>query len=101
MTTKIEVTGTLEGWCQDSVYPYIIWGNVYGDAKGRFRNGARIHTSYVVTPVEEWAQGGVVRTRNSAYLLGAPYNQGHTLVPVENAKATFDGIEAAMKKVYG
>lgn len=78
----IEITGTLEGWCQDNLYAYIIWGNVFGDSKGRFRDGTRIHTSYITPPSEEWKEGAIVTTRNSVYKLGKPYKETPVIRPV-------------------
>ena len=67
------ITGRLEGWHQDNVFPHIIWGNLFDDVHKRWREGTRIHTSNVKTPREEWAEGKVVTTLNSRYLLGKPY----------------------------
>lgn len=65
-----EVTGRLEAWHTDNVFPTIIWGYIYGDSKRRFTDGARIHTSHVITSVEQWKDGAFITTLNSTYLLG-------------------------------
>jgi len=65
-----EVTGRLESWHIDNIFPNIIWGFIYGDAKRRWKDGTRIHTSYIVTPTEEWIEGAEIKTQNSVYLLG-------------------------------
>lgn len=44
--------------------PCIIWGRVYGDIRGRFRNGDLIHTSLIVS-FDETTQ--IVTTLNSTY----------------------------------
>lgn len=59
----MKLTATIENW-------HIVWGTVvgeiYGDTKGRFKDGTPIRTSTIVTitPDEE------VITRNSTYKLG-------------------------------
>lgn len=66
----MEVTGRLEGWWKDERHP-IIWGYIYDDIHGRFRNGSYIHTSQIVeqTPTH-------VKTLNSYYKLGRPHGEG-------------------------
>lgn len=44
-------------------------GKVSGDRMGRFREGAYITTSLLVSPVETIADGNIVETLNSRYLL--------------------------------
>ena len=39
-------------------------GALYGDRKGRFPDGERIHTSYIVSGPDA---DGIIRTRNSVY----------------------------------
>ncbi len=65
-----KVTGRLEGWHIDNIFPTIIWGHVFEDSKDRFRDGTRIHTSHIKTPPEQWVEGAIVETLNSTYLLG-------------------------------
>lgn len=53
-------------------YPgtHIIVGIVTNDRKNRFTDGRCIHTSAIVTPLEEIVEGAVVETLNTRYLLG-------------------------------
>lgn len=66
----MKVTGRLEGWHIDNIFPTIIWGYIYSDHKKRFSDGTRIHTSHIITPPELWKEGATVTTLNSTYLLG-------------------------------
>ena len=43
---------------------------VTNDRKNRFANGRCIHTSAIVTPLEEMVEGAVAETLNTRYLLG-------------------------------
>lgn len=74
-STSIEksgfITGRLENWYMDPVGRNIIWGEIYGDKKGRFVDGAEIHTSDILDG-SEIGVGKVIVTRNSSYLLGEP-----------------------------
>jgi len=66
-------TGRLEAWevMQFSHEEYIIWGSVYEDEEGRFKDGEYIHTSTVsIKDFPSPKEGDVVTTRNSTYLLG-------------------------------
>lgn len=78
-----QLTGRLEGWKPDPrMYgdEYIIWGNCYNDSRFRFRDGQQIHTSGINIkdfPIDSLKEGMVVTTRNSKYLLGAPFKQGN------------------------
>lgn len=53
-------------------YPgtHLIVGIVTNDRKNRFTDGGCIHTSAVVTPLEEIVEGSIVETLNTRYLLG-------------------------------
>lgn len=53
-------------------YPgtHLLVGIVTNDRKSRFTDGRCIHTSAVVTPLEEVVEGAVVETLNTRYLLG-------------------------------
>lgn len=53
----------------------LIWGNIYDDEKGRFRDGAYIHTSKVLSSTETGVQ-----TLNTYYTLGKKAEDR----PVEN-----------------
>ena len=63
-----QITGKLERW-RIQRYPQgvIYWGFIYGDTKGRFRDGAYIHTSLVEKREEQ-----TIYTLNSVYELGKP-----------------------------
>ena len=68
-----EVTGRLENWkvqrCSDG--EFIIWGHVFDDIQGRFRDGLFIHTSGIDDSLlDELESGYIAKTRNSSYLLG-------------------------------
>ena len=76
-----ELTGTLENWMVDKRFlnqgGYIIWGNLLNDAKERWAEGTRIHTSKIKTkdfPIESLKEGDVVKTVYSLYKLGKPAN---------------------------
>ena len=62
----VEITGELRSAhkspCEGGL-GFVLMGCVYGDTKGRFRDGDYIHTSYVVRELE----GDVFVTRNNAY----------------------------------
>lgn len=62
------VTARLEGWWFDGV---VMYGSIYGDTRGRWNDGHPIHTSYV-TSDGPYAEGEVIQTKNSRYLLGKP-----------------------------
>lgn len=53
-------------------YPgtHLLVGIVTDDRKNRFADGRCIHTSAIVTPLEEIVEGGVAETLNTRYLLG-------------------------------
>lgn len=55
-----------------AAYPgtHLLVGIVTNDRKNRFANGRCIHTSAVVTPLEEIVEGAVAETLNTRYLLG-------------------------------
>lgn len=71
-----QVTGRLEGWSIILMYEdmYYLVGHVYDDIKGRFVDGALIHTSIITEgrhPHAQLKEGDVVHTTYSSYLLGA------------------------------
>ena len=66
---KDEITGRLENWVKDRIFK-IYWGNIYGDVRGRFVDGTRIHTSDV-----EYVKDNKVYTLNSIYELGEPQTE--------------------------
>lgn len=69
----MEVTGRLEDWTHDKEGFNVIWGHVYEDVRGRFRDGTWIHTSVLRHPkIAVHKEGDIVRTLNSTYLLGKP-----------------------------
>ena len=53
-------------------YPgtHILVGIVTNDRKNRFADGRCIHTSAIVTPLEQIVGGSVAETLNTRYLLG-------------------------------
>lgn len=60
----MDITGTLENWVKVG---QVIYGNIYGDSKGRFPDGLEIHTSRI-----DSIEDGIAYTRNSVYKLGEP-----------------------------
>ena len=62
---------TLSNWiiCELSDGRCFLAGKVSGDRKRRFREGAYITTSLLVSPVEAISDGNVIETLNSRYLL--------------------------------
>jgi len=69
--TPLEPDATLEHWLYSNG---MVWGQVFGDKKNRFPDGAWIHTSKVELPLS-LEKGELVRTRNSVYLLGEPESE--------------------------
>lgn len=63
----MKVTGRLEKWWYDDLN-HVFWGFCHEDIRGRFRDGAYIHTSLCHNP--DAKSGDVIKTRNSTYLLG-------------------------------
>lgn len=67
----------LHHWClagyrsPDDVQAVLI-GVITADRKGRFDNGRWIMTSVLVSPLDQIAEGAIVQTLNSRYLLGEP-----------------------------
>lgn len=49
----------------------VIYGTVYEDSKGRFKDGDGIVTSRLVS-----VDDNIAKTLNSTYKLGAPYKNG-------------------------
>jgi len=69
------ITGRLENWSYDHIN-HVMWGNLFDDAKERFREGAYIHTSNLRHPKKtEFKQGMTINTMNSSYLLGEPWSE--------------------------
>lgn len=62
-----QVTGRLEHWWFDNLN-HVFWGYIYEDARGRFYDGAYIHTSMCHKP--DAVEGDIITTLNSTYLLG-------------------------------
>jgi hypothetical protein len=62
---EVQPTATLRD-CSKDYYgkQYIVWGNIYGDTRGRWRDGTRIHTSDVKS-FDEATQ--ILHTLNSSY----------------------------------
>lgn len=55
----------LENWGETGVYS----GTIHEDAKGRFKDGESVTTSFITSGPDE---NGVIKTRNSVYRL-EPY----------------------------
>lgn len=66
---KVKKSGILEMWWYDLNLNRIV-GTIYGDSKGRFKDGTRIHTSTLAPTSMPLDEGALVTTRNSTYLLG-------------------------------
>lgn len=69
-----EYNGVLQDWTVDGYGRSVVWGDIYGDTKGRFPEGTWIHTSRIVEPQDltTLKEGMIVETLNSKYLLGQP-----------------------------
>lgn len=67
MENPEEITGTLENWSYDR-HHRVFWGQIYGDTKGRFRDGTMIHTS--ACEFNKNKEGDIIETLNSRYKLG-------------------------------
>lgn len=55
--------GALRAW--------VVVGTVRNDRKRRFRSGTQIHTSKILTPLDQIEEGAIVQTLNTRYRLGA------------------------------
>lgn len=63
-------TAELRNWSRDEYSDsYIYLGDIYGDKKGRWRDGTHIHTSKVVKQEEDEFGNILVTTLNSTYFL--------------------------------
>ena len=73
--TTCSYDATLSDWiiCEVPGERRFLAGKVTGDSKNRFREGAYITTSLIVSPVEAIADGNIVATLNSRYLLTERY----------------------------
>lgn len=62
---------TLSNWnvCELEDGRRFLSGKVSGDRKGRFREGGYITTSLALSPIEAIAEGEIIETLNSRYLL--------------------------------
>ena len=60
-----EITGRLENW---AFFGKALCGQIFDDKKGRWKDGHPIKLSRIVA--FRLREGGVVKTRNSSYLLG-------------------------------
>lgn len=71
MTNQTNYDATLSNWiiCELSDGRRFLAGKVTGDRRGREREGAYITTSLIVSPGYEIADGNVIETTNSRYLL--------------------------------
>ena len=66
-----EIDGVLNRWspCRSGSAWFVVCV-ITGDRKGRFRDGALISTSVLVTPVDQLAEGVIIETLHSRYRLG-------------------------------
>ena len=60
-----EVTGRLENW---AFFGKALCGQIYDDKKGRWPDGHAV--KFVKVAACRLREGGVIKTRNSSYLLG-------------------------------
>lgn len=68
--TEVNLTGTLRNWSYtEYANGKIANGDLYGDAKQRWRDGTYIHTSLIMSGPDE---NGIIVTRNSVYKLEGP-----------------------------
>jgi hypothetical protein len=58
-----------EWWIVAFLDGFAVVGQIYGDTKRRFPDGRWIMTSRVLTSRPKVANGNVIQTRNSRYLL--------------------------------
>lgn len=68
-----EITARIENWFVSAIAPdaFIITGHIYDDVLGRWPDGSAFRSSLVVAPLaDQLAEGVVVQTLNSRYLLG-------------------------------
>lgn len=64
-------TGWLENWFVFADRQ--LWGNIYGDTRGRFEDGQHVVTDAVLSPLlRELKEGMYVTTAIGVYLLGKP-----------------------------
>jgi len=80
-----EITGRLEAWnTQVAGDVFAVWGHVFDDVRGRFRDDTTIRTSAIpVSELPNLKQGYVVETRNSRYLLGKSLADALSAVTIE------------------
>lgn len=98
-----EHNGTLQSWRYDSHY-HVVWGMIEGDTKGRFADGAWIHTSWLRHNKEEvgnFKEGDIISTRNSKYKLGTKAQATTISMGLEPAKVVvaskpFDVFEGSV-----
>lgn len=70
------VTGRLEGWYLETYAKgSIVWDYLYDDTRNRWWDGARIHTSKILSGIKDLKEGDVIITMNSSYLLGKPFEK--------------------------
>ena len=73
----MEITGRLEDWYRvDNTF----FGKIYGDQKGRFKDGEMIKTSRAKYIPEDLS---FVQTMNSRYQLGHPFSPKPKPTPTE------------------
>lgn len=70
----MELTGRLSAWYIHDYHDekYIIYGFCHDDIHGRFKEGERIQTSFILKkdfPIENLKDGDIIKTKNSTYKL--------------------------------
>ncbi len=70
----MDITGRLENWKVQEA-GRLVWGNLYDDVRGRWKQGQRIHTSSLpgTFDMSKLKEGQVITTLNSVYLLGTKW----------------------------
>jgi hypothetical protein len=63
----------IEKWWYDSKNN-IVWGDIYGDVNGVFKDGSYIHTPSLVDK-GELAEGVEIETLKNVYTLGTPIDR--------------------------
>ena len=80
--SKHEYDAVLEDWQVVRFTTSQLWGKIYGDEAGRFKDGDEVTTSSLKT-TGPYVEGNIVETRNTRYLLGkrahASFDDGHLL----------------------
>lgn len=68
---ELPYTARLSNWKQVG---HVIHGNIFGDATGCFPDGTSVITYAVLSRDKDVKEGGLIKTRNSTYLLGKSFS---------------------------